>query len=517
MSQQTATLPAEPLSRILDGLRDVRAGLAIGLAVLGLLFHTEVETAVRTWYTSTAYNHCFLVIPIAAYLLWDRRPVLRGLTAAPIPLLALLIPPLAAVWLVAERLGIMEGRQLVFVTMVEVLFLALLGWRLWWAMLGPLLYLYFLVPFGEFLTPKLQDITAVFVRHGVQILNIPAYVDGYIIEIPEGVFFIAEACAGLRFLIASIAFGALYALMMYRSPVRRTAFILASIVVPVIANGFRALGIVWLGHALGSAEAAAADHVLYGWIFFSIVILLLILIGLPFREDETPDVSTTTPMTPGPEAARRGLFAGIAVAAAASIGPLAVLGLNRAAATPMVPPVPLALSGLACQPVSLPAAPPAAAGATGTVVRQRVECGIDTLDIRVVVFSPYSTAAPVNAERLRLTRDPAADDTTETPVDDDPARVWRIARSNEPSFLTASGLWIAGEPTAPGMGMRMKMARASLSGGGPAPVLVVVTPVVDWHRVRPAEKREIEYRLSAFLRTHSEIDEQVRAIARSGR
>src|SRR5215218_3359752 len=123
------------------------------------------------------------------------------------------------------------------------------------------------------MVPWMQDITAAFVGHGLALLRVPAYVDGYTIEIPEGTFYVAEACAGLRFLIASIAFGVLYALLMYRSPVRRGVFILVSIVVPVIANGFRALGIVVLGHVLGSAEAAAADHVLYGWIFFSLVVV----------------------------------------------------------------------------------------------------------------------------------------------------------------------------------------------------------------------------------------------------
>ena len=159
---------------------------------------------------------------------------------------------------------------------------------MWWALAGPLLYLYFLVPFGEFLTPALQDVTTFFIRHGLEALGVPAYIDGYVIEIPQGTFFVAEACAGLRFLIASIAFGCLYALMMYRSPVRRGVFILVSIIVPVIANGFRGIGIVYLGYLLGSAQAAAADHVIYGWVFFSAVILLLIALGLPFRQDEIP-------------------------------------------------------------------------------------------------------------------------------------------------------------------------------------------------------------------------------------
>ena len=83
------------------------------------------------------------------------------------------------------------------------------------------------------------------------IIGIPAYIDGYMIEIPQGTFFVAEACAGLRFLIASIAFGCLYALMMYRSPVRRGVFIVASIIVPIIANGFRGLGIVLSGLPAG--------------------------------------------------------------------------------------------------------------------------------------------------------------------------------------------------------------------------------------------------------------------------
>ena len=122
--------------------------------------------------------------------------------------------------------------------------------------------------------------------------GVPAVSDGFIIEVPHATFFVAEACAGLRFLIASIAFGTLYACLIYRTAGRRTLFIIASIIIPIIANGLRAFGIVWLGYALSSAQAAAADHLIYGWIFFSFVILLLILAGLPFRQDTLPSRSS---------------------------------------------------------------------------------------------------------------------------------------------------------------------------------------------------------------------------------
>jgi exosortase A len=268
--------------------RRIAVPLGLGVTLLGALFNKELSAAVQTWNTSTAYNHCLLIIPIAIYLLWDRRLDLIGLHAYPMPWALLLGAPLAAAWLVAERLGIMEGRQLVAVSFLELLLLGILGRRLWWAVAGPLLYLYFLVPFGEFLTPQLQDITTSFIRHGLDDLGIPAYIDGYVIDIPQGTFFVAEACAGLRFLISSIAFGSLYSLIMYRSLLRRGLFMLISIVVPIIANGVRALGIVLLGYVLGSAQAAAADHIIYGWVFFSLVILLLIALGLPFRQDRQP-------------------------------------------------------------------------------------------------------------------------------------------------------------------------------------------------------------------------------------
>jgi exosortase A len=295
--------------------------VSVGLITLGLMFHTEVVAAVTVWDQSTAYNHCFLVIPIVLYLVWDRRDTLRGASADPYPLAAVLAVPLAVAWLLAERLGIMEGRQLVAMSFVELLFFVVLGPRLWWRLAGPLLYLYFLVPFGAFLTPKLQDFTTLFVAHGLPMLHIPAYITGYTIEIPEGNFLIAEACAGLRFLIAAIAFGCLYALVMYRSALRRAVFIAVSIVVPIIANGFRALGIVALGHYLGSAEAVEADHVLYGWIFFSIVILILIVLGLPFREDHKPSPAPRVAPVLRANRLRPAVIGTVALLAVAAVGP----------------------------------------------------------------------------------------------------------------------------------------------------------------------------------------------------
>ena len=137
MSASVSTAVEPDTGRVPPHWRGAAVGLAVGLVFLGLLFQQEVVAAVQTWIDSTAYNHCFLIIPIAAYLAWDRRDTLRALAPTPLPWIALAALPLAVVWLAAERLGIMEGRQLVAMTVAETLFLGVLGWRLWWAAAGP--------------------------------------------------------------------------------------------------------------------------------------------------------------------------------------------------------------------------------------------------------------------------------------------------------------------------------------------------------------------------------------------
>lgn len=268
--------------------RPAAAALVLASLIFGVVFRYDFGAAVRVWIGSTAYNHCFLILPLIGFLLWERRAVFSQVAPSPTfwPLMS--IPLLSGVWLTAAVLDLNEGRQLAVVAMFQIVLLAVLGLRAARLLLAPILFLFFLVPTGAFLVPTLQTITADIAVHGLHLLHIPVFSDGMMIEIPEGKFEIAEACAGLRFLIASVVFGCFFAVVMYRSYWRRAVFITLAVTVPVAANGLRALGIVALAHIEGSATAVEADHVLYGWIFFSLVTLLLIAIGMAFVDKAAP-------------------------------------------------------------------------------------------------------------------------------------------------------------------------------------------------------------------------------------
>ncbi len=470
----------------------VLAAAGLGVLAWAALFRVEIQAAVHVWFDSTAYSHCFFVLPIAGWLAWDRRAAARGLLPVPTAWPALAVLPCALAWFAAERIGIMEGRQLAAVVMLIALAVSLLGWRLAWEFSSSLAYLLFLVPFGSFLTPDLQVITAWCVETGLTLLDIPHVVDAFTIEVPGAMFYVAEACAGLRFLIAAIAFGVLYACLTYRSPWRRLVFILASCTVPILANGIRALGIVVAGYLIGSAEAAAADHIIYGWGFFSAVIVLMTLAGLPFRQDLTA-LPPAVP-TPGrPPGLGRALAAALPVLLLAAIAPLAAATLNSAE-MPQSAALPGFVATAECK--DMGDKPVLADG----MLVQHFSCGSAKLTASLRVLPPRATPAALRTARSAATSEQDAADATTSAftLDNLPGQTWRVVEIREPDRIAATAAWTHGAPDPGGMSGRIRMALDSITGGAAAPVLVGVA-LADIHLVRSSERDAAKAVLRGFL------------------
>lgn len=325
--QQAATGPAE-------GWRPTLTWLAIAFVALFATFWGTASQMVETWYVSATFNHGFLILPIIGWLLWERRPALEKYV--PKPTLYGLLPLTACVaaWTVANAAGINVGREFALVGMIQSIVFTFLGWRLVRAMLFPLVFLFFAVPFGDFMIPTLQDITAAMVVEGLRWIDIPVYLDGIFLTIPSGKFEVAEACSGIRFLIATLALGCLFANMSFVSVSRRVIIVLLAILVPIVANGIRAFGIVYIAHITDHTVAVGVDHIVYGWIFFAFVTVVLLGIGMTFREtdgDNTPYLPREIDQQPGPRSGVRGaMMAAVACVAISVTGPAyAALMLDR--------------------------------------------------------------------------------------------------------------------------------------------------------------------------------------------
>src|SRR5215216_757089 len=108
----------------------------IGICIVfGLVFQHEIARAVRVWSESTAYNHCFLVLPLIAMLLWKRRDVIARLRPTPSWWALALVPALSVAWGFAALADIFEIEQLVIVGVFETLLIAVLGWHVFRALM----------------------------------------------------------------------------------------------------------------------------------------------------------------------------------------------------------------------------------------------------------------------------------------------------------------------------------------------------------------------------------------------
>ncbi|MEO9633873.1 MAG: exosortase A [Parasphingorhabdus sp.] len=256
--------------------------LAIASAVILAVFWRDGVDMVQTWWSISTYNHCLLIIPILYWLVQQRQDELAKLTPQ-IWLPGLFLTGLASLgWLLGEAAGVAFARQLGLLMMLQGAVVTLLGPNVTRGLIFPLAFSFFLVPFGEELVPFLQMFTAKLSMIFLAWADIPAFIDGVFISTPTGYFEVAEECSGIKFLIAMLAYGTLVSNVCFHSWNRRILFMLAAVIVPVIANGIRAFGTIYIAHHTSLDFATGFDHIFYGWFFFAFVLILVMAIGWPF-------------------------------------------------------------------------------------------------------------------------------------------------------------------------------------------------------------------------------------------
>ncbi|OBX20352.1 exosortase A [Erythrobacter sp. QSSC1-22B] len=273
-----------------------RAALVrLSLAALALvaLASREWGEMLDIWWNIDSYSHILLIPAIIAWLVWIRREdaaqvVPRGWW----PGLAALAAALA-LWLVGRYTDLNLLAHAGAVAMLPAAALALLGPRVGALLALPLGFAVFLVPFGDEIVPPLQYLTAEMAIALTHMVGVPARIEGIYIHTPAGLFIVAEACAGVHFLIAMIALGVLTCFTSFTSWRRRAAFMVACVVVPILANGIRAWATIYIAQFVGAEAAGGFDHIVYGWIFFGLVVALILGVAWRWFEREPEDAGWT--------------------------------------------------------------------------------------------------------------------------------------------------------------------------------------------------------------------------------
>ena len=288
-------------------------GTLLMAGILLLLRDTAVAMA-DIWWRSETFTHCLLVPPIVLWLVWRRRARLAQLPVRPVPWLLAGIAAVGAFWLLGELASVNAATQLALVALIVLSVPAVYGWAVARELAFPLAFLFFAVPLGEFMVPPMMEWTADFTIAALQATGIPVYREGLQFVIPSGSWSVIEACSGVRYLIASFMVGTLFAYLNFNSMRKRLLFAAVAIAVPILANWLRAYIIVMLGHLSNNQIAAGVDHLIYGWVFFGIVIGAMFMVGARWAD---PESSLPPPWVPGWTSAGPGVVWGTAAAALA--------------------------------------------------------------------------------------------------------------------------------------------------------------------------------------------------------
>lgn len=265
------------------------AALATTAGAILALFFDDVRQMAVLWGTMSSYKHCALIPFLVAWLVWQRAPEVKGLPRS-IWWPALGGLGLAAfVWLLGAAGNIALLRHAALVGMLQMLVPFFLGPAICRALFFPIFYLIFAIPFGEELIPIFQPLTAEMAIRVLHLVGAPAVLDGIFIATPNGLYRVAQNCAGVKFLMAMLSYGVLVAHLCFKSRRRQVAFVAFSIALPVIANGIRAAATIYVGYRTSPEIAGGFDHIVFGWLFFAVVMIGMFAAGWPFFERRPGD------------------------------------------------------------------------------------------------------------------------------------------------------------------------------------------------------------------------------------
>ena len=265
------------MSRLLPGV----ALSALALSAT-LLYWPVLVRLVSDWRTDDNYSHGFLIVPIAAYLAWERRA--RLASAVPRPsMLGLLVALGSLATLVAGLLGaelFLTRVSLIGLVAGSVLFL--LGWNHLRILFFPIAFLLLMVPipaiiFNQIAFP-LQLIASRFGEVVVRLFDIPVLREGNVITLANTQLEVAEACSGIRSLISLLTLGIVYGYFMDRRTWVRVIVALATVPVAIVANGLRVAGTGVAAHYYGPEAAQGFFHTFSGWIVFLAAFVMLFVV-----------------------------------------------------------------------------------------------------------------------------------------------------------------------------------------------------------------------------------------------
>ncbi|NNE40228.1 MAG: VPLPA-CTERM-specific exosortase XrtD [Marinicaulis sp.] len=309
--------------------------LTLGAAILVLVvfFWDALGNLWMRWGQQDELSHSYFIPVISGWLVWtNRNAVIKSIGAPSIvgPILVVIAGLMA---LLGQITHIYVLQHLGIVVSIAGLVAGFGGISLLRVVAAPVAFLFFAVPppywVITILSWKFQQMSSVLGVWMIQMMDIPVFLTGNIIDLGNYKLQVAEACSGLRYLFPFLSLGVMTAYLFRGKLWQKAVIVIATIPITIFMNSFRIAVTGALVQAYGTSHAEGALHFFEGWVVFlmCMVALLGVVAVLAYTSKPrkgaldslgAPDLSPIPPSKGG--LPRPHILAGVAGVAALFVG-----------------------------------------------------------------------------------------------------------------------------------------------------------------------------------------------------
>ncbi|MCH8931106.1 MAG: EpsI family protein [Proteobacteria bacterium] len=270
------------------------------------------------WWDSFTYSHGLPIVAISLWLMWRQRDAInntatdKGWWTIPALLAALFL------WTLSFAASVEIGVEALLPAVLWLTVAAVFGLQVARRLVFPIGFLYFAIPVWDFINDALLGATVSVVDGILNLLRVPAFIQGNNVQIPSGTFEIAGGCSGLHFFIVVLAISALYGHLYYRKVLHKGLLFAIAALFALLSNWLRVSIIIIAGHLTEMQTfLVRVDHYYFGWVLFGLMLVPFFYVA---RSIELRDAGTrqtqrrTSPAAAQTQArANAGLVTGVCI------------------------------------------------------------------------------------------------------------------------------------------------------------------------------------------------------------
>ena len=249
------------------------------LALLILLFLPVLGDLVTQWFNDENMGYAFFVPLVVGYVIsLDRERILAAPVKACWPAMVLVV------WgFLQMLLGLLGALSFVsrtaFVISIVGVVWTIAGTAVIRTLRFPIILLLFMIPIPLYVYQKmtipLQTFATQMAAAGLEIIGIPVWQDGNILNLPDRQLDVVEACSGIRSLLSltflSLAYGRLFETRTWV----KVALLLATVPIAIVCNGAR-ITLTGILTQYKPEIAEGAYHAFEGWVIFMFELVALL-------------------------------------------------------------------------------------------------------------------------------------------------------------------------------------------------------------------------------------------------